>query len=169
MKKRLLVITLLLGSAIPVWSQNTNTGPSVICGIYYDYDAAGNRIRRMYDCREMEEPIGDEPQSFALNGMGKSAPPKSQKPGTDAGLGYISLFPNPTAGSYTVKLSKAPEKPMHFHWYTDQMQILSSGTISSETFTGDISSWADGVYILRVYSATEQHSFKVVKVTASPQ
>lgn len=172
MKKLICALTLVTGTMTTLWSQ---TIPTRLCGIYYDYDAAGNRIRRMYDCREGSVSIGGEPQSAGLNGMGKSIPPGKQQevrqhnsPTTAAEQVYISLFPNPTSGKYTLKLSSIPEKPVHFHWYTDQMQILSSGSISSETFSGDISTWADAIYILRVYNETEVYTFKVVKVSTTP-
>ncbi len=161
---------LLLLAAAPLYAQG---GSNKICGIYFDYDALGNRVKRSYDCRSADEPI--DPPTEATNtgtttgGKPRKAPPRDSTQNPDGFWGATSqaplLFPNPTSGLFTLQLPSPPEKPLHFHWYNQSLQILGSGTISGPQYKGDISAWPDGVYLLQVYHGGGAYSFKVVKAT----
>lgn len=152
-----------------------NSNPK-ICGIYFDYDAVGNRVKRTYDCRNVDEK-SEDPSATASSRPAaggkprKAAPQNTSEEVTDPLSGAqttaLLLFPNPTTGPLTLRLASAPETPLHFHWYNEALQILGSGSISTTEYKSDISAWPDGIYTLRLYRADEVYSFRVIKVTGA--
>lgn len=169
---KILFTLLFLLAAAPLYAQG---GSNKICGIYFDHDAVGNRVKRSYDCRSMQQGPEDPPALTSTSGgfQPRLAPPHTPAPknaGADGSVdGAPVLFPNPTSGLFTLQLPAPPETPLHFHWYNASLQILGSGTISAAAYKGDISAWPDGVYILHVYQAQNMHRFKVVKTTGGGQ
>ena len=157
MKNLLLIVAFTTGSFIGrVYGQYN---PSMQCGIYFDYDAVGNRVKRSYDCKNLADPWYPPASSSKMAGSDRAG---KEYENQDA----ILVYPNPTSGAFTIRLSGVPKEPIHFHWYNDQLQILGSGHITEVIYSGDISGWADGVYILRVYEGNKVHAFKIVKVTS---
>ncbi len=140
-----------------------------VCGIYYDYNAVGQRIKRSYDCRAIPDGGG----GHTPGGGGSTS--RMAPPGREGAVlstpeklsSGIEVYPNPTAGPYTIALSGAPKEPVHYHWYNERGQILSSGIMKEQKASGNIASWADGVYLLQVYTPAGTESFRVVKVTSA--
>jgi hypothetical protein len=69
------------------------------------------------------------------------------------------VYPNPTAGEFTVELNNTSEKTVEVVDVTGR--IISSSTSSQEVVNVNISNLANGVYYLKIKSNT---SFEVIKV-----
>lgn len=168
---------LILLAAAPLYAQKEPetqlAAPPKICGIYFDYDAVGNRVKRSYDCRNPDDTYEPPKEASRPNTTGatdpRHTPPLVQNPAAFQSLTDKApvLFPNPTSGPFTLQLPAIPEIPLHFHWYNQEMQILGSGTIATQAYKGDISAWPDGIYILRVYHGNDTYIFRIVKATAA--
>ncbi len=148
MKYTLLLVFLLLAGS-PLYAQNFTPPPPKppVCGIYYDYDAAGQRTKRSYDCRVPND--------------GNPTLPPIKEPSSLP----IRLYPNPTGGPYTVEFLEPLQEPVHYHWYSPDGQILGGGIFSEPRTNGDIAAWADGTYILVAYLPEGAEAIRVLKIT----
>lgn len=151
---------LLLLSLLALCQQSIAQAP--ICGIYFDHDASGNRIKRSYACRVHPDPNGP----VVVYPPGPTSRQVSGQPAAESAAGTtVTVYPNPTSGPYTIALSEVPKKPVHFHWYNERGQILTSGQITGRDASGGIGAWPDGIYLLQVYAPGGTQSFRVVKKT----
>ena len=149
--------------------QSNPDPPPIICGIYFDYDAAGNRIKRYYDCKGQEiiPPGGGGTESSTGTGDGADTVAISyarEKPATvvgDAKDVCVQLAPNPTAGKFTIRLSESIRT--HFHIYDIKGAIITSGFVEGAMYDGDISALVPGMYIVIVYFKDKPYAFRVVK------
>ncbi|RYD51742.1 MAG: T9SS type A sorting domain-containing protein [Sphingobacteriales bacterium] len=148
------------------------------CGIYFDHDAVGNRVKRSYDCRMVyisrsNSQTADSTDSTNLNRALRKAPPQTPVVDADpngpmtASMADLVVYPNPTTGVFTIQLPAMPQTPVHYHWYDAQYRILTSGTLTSQTFKGDISTWADGTYLLQVYWQDRIYGTRIIKISGS--
>lgn len=130
----------------------------VVCGTWYDYDAAGNRIKRYYDCKN----ISGTPD--IQNGLLKSLPRDSAvTPVRDnADNNNVIVFPNPTTGAFHIRLTGA-ETPAHFHIYDTKGAIIISGQISNNLYKGCLAHMAAGSYLVIVYRGYKAYQILVRK------
>lgn len=157
--KTILPLFLAFLGIVPNWLHaQINGGPPVAtqkCGIYFDYDAAGNRIKRYYDCKDITGGTGNQggsPNARIVNG----------DPGHQAKqAGEVTVSPNPTAGRFRIQLSE--DKRTHFHLYDNKGAIISSGFIEGQSYHGDITNLASGVYVLVVYYHDLPYTFRIVR------
>jgi hypothetical protein len=120
------------------------SGP-VECKIKYDYDVAGNRIKREYKCEAKWMPW--DPAPIANNDV------------------LISLSPNPTTGSVTGVFSEATDYAHVVISTMGGILILDQEyhqTINS--FTIDISGQIPGNYLLTVSAFDQVESYVITKI-----
>lgn len=125
------------------------------CGIYFDYDGAGNRIKRYYDCKDITGGtgnLGGNPNARIVKG----APGPQGSP-----TGEVTVSPNPTTGNFRIQLSE--DKRTHFHLYDSKGAIISSGYIEGQSYSGDITALTSGVYVLVVYYNDLPYTFRLVR------
>jgi len=134
------------------------------CGIYYDYDATGNRVKRYYDCKLFDpaNPYPDgitnqQPQAGARMAGGSNEDASS----TDASS--IVVYPNPTHDALHIKFSEAAPHT-HFHLYDGKGGIVQAGNISGQEYSCNLGALAPGLYHLHILYKGKPHSFKVTKL-----
>jgi hypothetical protein len=120
-----------------------------ICGIYFDYDAAGNRIKRYYDCKTIE-PGPEEPIEIS-----------TFYPDISGSDGYARIFPNPALSYVSISFSR-PVEHVHFHLYDAKGSILQSGSITGSSYRIELSGYADGIYLIALKDGDKQYRFKIV-------
>lgn len=163
--KKLFILLWLLNS-IASFSQNSvNFDPGepierIRCGIWYDYDSAGNRIKRNYDCKDMTD------QQISI-GDPVAAEMKAASDGKEIGSlndpsSNIRVYPNPTSDKFNIKIPKAGTHT-HFHIYDAKGGIITSGHIDGELYSGNMGMLASGTYIVVVYYENQAHRFTVIK------
>ncbi|RYD53232.1 MAG: T9SS type A sorting domain-containing protein [Sphingobacteriales bacterium] len=152
----------------------TATAQAVRCGIWYEYDAVGNRVLRYYDCREET----NEPENPSGRGMRRAASVASGPSKTADGLAKdvlnktpkaqaVTVYPNPTVEAFHIDLQWTPDQPLHFHWYDAQGRIVGSGTFSGPSYQGKMGAWTDGSYWLHLYEGAQTiGSWKIIKSTS---
>jgi len=123
-----------------------------IMKIAYRYDAAGNRISRQYvvDLRSASVVKSENPDTIAI---------KNQ-----LGEPEITVYPNPTKGALSVKISgSSEEQKIDMKLYSPQGALLKNIIKTSETTPIDMSSYPSGWYILRVIIDKKPVEFKIIK------
>lgn len=128
----------------------------VLCGTWYDYDAAGNRIKRFYDCKTLSSE-DNPPTSLLRPGSSDS----SQVILKDR-AGTVAVFPNPTTGVYHIRVPQS-ETAAHFHIYDATGRIVSSGYITGGLYDGTLEQLASGNYLIVVYFKREKYDFLISK------
>jgi hypothetical protein len=159
----------LIGASAPgARAQIIITNP-LVCGIYFDYDASGNRIKRYYDCKD---PYSADPGGPT----GPTGPISTRRRGTqgtvtmtrNAGVSKdgaqveVQVAPNPTTGAFTITIPEAIKT--HFHLYDDKGKIISSGQIEGTQYHGNITALASGSYMVVVYFKDKAYSFKLIRL-----
>lgn len=173
--RRLLFVLCLLGS-LPCFAQHGdpqhkpgNTGDEPVdgmwCGIWYDYDKSGNRIKRYYDCKDLRDdngPIEPSPDENPLLPKFGSKDSTHQK-GIDKLTNSVTVYPNPTADKFSIRLPKAGTHT-HFHIYDAKGAIITSGYIDGELYNGNMGLLAPGNYIFVVYYESKPYKFIITKI-----
>ena len=151
------------------------------CGIWFEYDATGNRIKRYYDCKSNQIPVDTGVASKATQGQAKQSQTNSRNvdqelpieidglqvaPVWDDVQNTITFYPNPVADMYFLRVKLSKEVALHFHWYDSQGQIISSGSFSGSVYQGSAGNWADGIYWLWVFDKDKVvGKWKVIKIS----
>lgn len=134
----------LLHYAVNSVAQQLNLGE---CGIVCTYDAAGNRLKRVYFCNNGIDPYPTRAQPVKEI---------TEVQTTDA------LYPNPTTGAFTIEFSK----PLQGAWISiidNNGKLLSRTKNSGSLVVFDLSSYAAGVYYVRIEEGKNVITKKVVK------
>lgn len=140
--KKLFVIFALLATGIPGYSQLNQP----VCGIYYTYDANGQRILREDKCvSNYDNPTHMNP----FNGI---------------------LYPNPTVGPFTVGFN---ERVAHFRLSVYTIDGTLVGIIEGEQAYEahyDLSDYVDGSFIVSLWVRRDDESeamqdFTVIKIS----
>lgn len=129
-----------------------------VCGIYFDYDAAGNRIKRYYDCKTILPDPMDPPPG---GGVGKPAPPADSPGVALLQSGNARVFPNPTQSFVTIEFPQALTDA-HYHVYDGKGSLISSGNFKGKSCKISLQGYADGTYLIAVKEMDKQYNFKVV-------
>lgn len=122
--------------------------PLGTCGIVCTYDAAGNRLKRVYFCNNGVDPY-----------------PRAQKAPDGETTEYQpvdALYPNPTSGKFTVTFSKSLSNAAVS--ITDNNgKVVAQFKASGYNVEFDLSPYAAGIYYIRIEEEGKLISKKVVK------
>jgi len=133
-------------------------GHPIQCGIWYDYDAAGNRIKRYYDCKDLSTQP-DDPASLTKPGRKDSIVVKMM----NAEAGNIKVFPNPVTDKFSIRIPGSDART-HFHLYDAKGSIVSSGFIEGELYNGSLALAVPGNYLLVVYFEGKAYNYRITKL-----
>ncbi len=144
MKNKLLSIVLIVAAVLSASKMSGQSLPAGTCGVVYMYDAAGNRTQRQYMCNNSSM-VED---AATLEGQGIQV--------------VNTLYPNPTTGIFSVKLSKPLNKTLV------TISDISGSIIAKKTETGihltyDLSNYPSGEYIITIHQKPKKITMKVIK------
>lgn len=128
------------------------------CGIVCTYDAAGNRLRRLYYCNNG----GVYPTRIVVPGKGNeilepSANVKQEYQMIDA------IFPNPTSGIFHITFSK--ELKNAIVTLSDlNGRVLQQFTGNGYKLTFDLSKYANGSFIVQIKDEQLTITKKIIKL-----
>jgi hypothetical protein len=159
MKKIIFYSFIFFLSPVVVKAQVLNTYP-YICFIHYQYDNAGNRISRYYECGD--NPYADMPDEIddPNNGGGWQARAildTSQKSGN------MIVFPNPTKGIFYIKPPSADIEDCIVDILDLNGKIILRKRIDSFDEGINISQLANGQYLLKITTGTKNEILKLLK------
>ncbi|MFN8290802.1 MAG: T9SS type A sorting domain-containing protein [Chitinophagaceae bacterium] len=120
------------------------------CGIVCTYDAAGNRLKRVYFCNNGTDPYPRIQQQQATEGQTTEYQP------VDA------LYPNPTSGKFTVTFSKSLTDAA-ISIMDNNGKVVARFKASGYMVEFDLSPYAAGIYYIRIEEDGKAISKKVVK------
>lgn len=146
MQKKIILFFFVALSALTGFAQQI---PLNSCGIVYTYDASGNRLKRVYFCNNGVDPYPARSK-------------KEELTTTEEFQAVDALYPNPTSGKFSITFSKALKNAaILLSDVTGKtvMQFKASG----HKINFDLSSLAAGVYYVKVDSAGNIITKKVVK------
>lgn len=149
MIKKLFFLAISNLIAIAVFSQQL---PLNTCGILYDYDNAGNRIKKRYYCYNGGT-YGGRP---AKNEVATKEDTSIEFQQVDA------LYPNPTTGKFSITFSKALESAVILVTDLSGKKMLQYKA-SGNKVDFDLSSLAAGAYFVRVEEKGNVIVKKVIK------
>jgi len=156
----------------------------VFCGIVffadaqtkwsYDYDNSGNRISRTIIMPMLTPPPQDSTETIIedweediVSGVQNSetGDEKSQEVYTDAlSETQILIYPNPTTGLLTVKISDLPQHSASSLTLFDmQGRVIAQKQQLSNENKLDVSAQPAGTYIMQIAIGSEFTSWKIVK------
>lgn len=151
MKKIITILLVLLCNFC--YAQNTQT----MCGIWYDYDAAGNRVKRYYDCKEISNVDGGG--TYGSKGTNQD---QTNNQVTNSNKDVI-VFPNPVKDYFTIRLTDIKSRT-HFHLYDSKGSIVFSGNVEGNSSTYDIHFLAAGIYHLSILYGSDKYYFELLKI-----
>jgi len=144
MKKKVFLSVFAIVACLIGYAQQLPVGS---CGIVYTYDNAGNRLKQVYFCNNGIDPY----------------PSRKAVGNTTQEVQYVdALYPNPTTGKFFITFSKALSNA------TVSILDINGKTIarfraSGNTVEFDLSSYAQGVYFVRIDDSDNTILKKVVK------
>jgi hypothetical protein len=152
---RIIILCLLI--ALPVLCPRPSAAQTfTYCGIWFDYDAAGNRIKRYYDCKDIDEgQVGIPPD-------GTASMSQSMTRTKAIDLKAPTVNPNPTEGQYFIKLP-ADTAIAQFYWYDAQGRVIASGSFNGLNYSGNIASFPPGNYFLVLEWCGRSYRYKILK------
>lgn len=153
MSKILLFSLLVLGATSKALSAQTIT----YCGIWFDYDAAGNRVSRYPGCK-----------TFDISKANPNVPPppisarmiKNNPANNDEVIPTVS--PNPTGGKYQIFIL-GNDANVYFEWYSMSGQVIDQGSFKNSSFSGDVSKFPPGNYFLKIFWKDKSFRYKMTK------
>lgn len=141
----ILLIVAMLCAAVSLKAQNAI--------VHFSYDANGNRTMRYLTFQKMEE-----------NGKGTDADNEALSSAIDIiASSQVSLYPNPTYGTFTVALAEMGDVCIHATLSTTTGTIIQQCKLTDLQSTFDLSGQPAGVYLLRLSTDEETHVWKIVK------
>lgn len=132
MKKKIIVSSIALFFGLAAFAQQLPWG---VCGIVNVYDAAGNRIKRVYFCNN-----------------GEPYPQKNRAEITEF-QPVEALYPNPTTGQFTITFSKPLQNAVITVTGVNGKPIQQFKASGSKA-DFDLSQLAAGVYFVRIVQWT---------------
>ena len=118
--------------------------------IQFTYDASGNRIQREYVVVSCND-----------NNHSQHKPPKS-----DSGSKFTNIYPNPTSNLINIDITlndTACSEPTLIYLFDANAQPVFLKSISSHNIKLDISSLAQGTYIIKAICCNYQSSTVILK------
>lgn len=124
------------------------------CGIVCTYDAAGNRLRRVYFCNNGVDP-------YPVGKQKEQAEEATEKVSEEF-LAINALYPNPTTGKFFITFSKELKNARIL--LTDMNgKIIQQSTGNGYRLSFDLSNVAAGMYMIRVEENGNVITKKVIK------
>ncbi|HMT76024.1 MAG TPA: T9SS type A sorting domain-containing protein [Chitinophagaceae bacterium] len=162
MKRNIALMILGFCIALSSFSQQLPIGT---CGIVNVYDAAGNRVRRVYFCNNGIDPYPGKMPVTPENVIEKGVAEKDSIAGKNEVVEFQevdALYPNPTTGRFSITFSKNLSGALVV------IMDISGKVLSRTTATGyktelDLSPFAAGVYYVRIEDDGKTITKKVVK------
>lgn len=118
--------------------------------VSYSYDNAGNRTTRTIVL-----------SNAATRSMLQDEAPKPYVEKTVSG--QITIYPNPTQGALTLEITGMETIDGQAAIYDLSGSLLYQTDVSAETQRFDLSSYANGVYILRLVMQGKTRNWKIIK------
>lgn len=149
MKKRLVILFLLAGLAggVACHAQNAT--------VNYSYDASGNRIQRTLAFKKAE----DNDKGVAAT---DSAGWLAEASGSIAGV-RLSLYPNPTAGQFTLAFTEALPSPVQVCLCTSSGAVIETRAVRGTSEVFDLTGKSAGVYLLLLEAGGKAQTWKIIK------
>ncbi|MBS1645025.1 MAG: T9SS type A sorting domain-containing protein [Bacteroidetes bacterium] len=150
---------ILLYSVFTLMLASTAVGAQTItyCGIWIDYDAAGNRVFRYPGCKTFDN---------SHSNPNVPTPPISArmiKNTVENNSDVVPLVsPNPSSGKYQIYIQNN-EDPGHFEWYSLSGQLIDQGSFTTPSYQGDLSVFPPGNYFLKISLHGKSFMFKITK------
>ncbi|RYY09694.1 MAG: T9SS type A sorting domain-containing protein [Chitinophagaceae bacterium] len=142
------------------------------CGIFYEYNTAGHRIKRHYDCQPVPNddnvPMEDWEDWQVLNFPdgpsegGKFADNQDSTIQVSFQPLDITVSPNPTAGNINISVPSS-DIISHYHLKDATGKSILKGNIFSRSHHLNLSDLPAGIYFLIVYHGNLKEGFKIVK------
>lgn len=158
---KLLITTLILLSCAITHAQNFQA--------QYQYDANGNRTKATIIYLSLKSAPADLNQIIPDGSDTANLPRKGWAAGvTDSLANYkVTVFPNPTHGNLLVQINGATDKVANPAntikiWNMQGQLLLDVNPISINNLI-DLSQYASGTYILKVFLDGQVKDFKIVK------
>lgn len=140
--KKILIVALFLFASIFIYAQTT---------IKYEYDAAGNRERRIV--------LPGKSTSVANDSASATTPILDWLEKME-----ITIYPNPTKALLTVKIKNIqPGAIGDMTIYNTEGKCFLEYDQLNSTNTLDLSDFSTGIYILRISSGSKSCEWKIVK------
>ncbi len=143
MKRVSLLLSLLLLGGMGLMAQSFS--------YEYDYDQAGNRIRRSVVRLSMDSQKGNE--GVNLLSFTDELPDGNR----------ITLFPNPTQGVIHFEIGQPDDKLGHFRLFDLKGALLMEGVCESNAFDLDLSKQPNGIYLIEFRNKNRVYSNKIIK------
>ena len=126
--------------------------------ISYDYDKAGNRIKRWLVVEEITNTIEAE---FRTSEKAEDAGAENEMRSDDVS---VSVYPNPTIGVVTVDIPVLDESGSNtLHLYDAKGETVLSRKRLMNSNTIDFTNTPSGVYILKLNLGGSEKSYKIIK------
>ena len=140
MKRISLLLSLLLLCGMGLMAQSIS--------YEYDYDQAGNRIRRSVVALTRSDQKGDAVLSFT-----------DELPDGNR----MTLFPNPTKGVIRFEMGQPDGVLGHYRLFDLKGTLLMEGVCESHAFDLDLSGQPNGVYLIEFRNKNKVYSSKIIK------
>jgi len=158
MKYLMTTIMALLGISLIASAQSSLPNPGGGCSIKFNYDKAGNRVKRYYDCTD---PIGpSDPGAIGDPFIQKREIKVSNTDSSD--LATIRVYPNPVTDRFTVAFSSSVEN-CTVRLHNAGGQLVYEWQMENTQKVFDIESLASGFYQLTITTAGKNFVFKLIK------
>lgn len=128
MKQLLLIIAILFCIDNNVFAQGINDDP--VCGIWYTYDNAGQRIKRKFECKDSR--YEQEATPIRLN-----------------------IFPNPTDGGVTGVTDETMDELSMTIYNIGGILVTSTSCLECNHLSLDISYQLQGTYVVRMFGTKQ--------------
>ena len=152
MKTTILILILTLTSMFCATAQETYE---------YKYDGSGNRILRHIIHIKSASLLA---QNDTIVESDSSLIKKARIYKEVLGKSNINVYPNPTRGNLKVELQKQPENSeCSVVLYDMEGKQITQTKIDGSQGLLDISSYPNGMYIMRVFINTEYSEWKIIK------
>jgi hypothetical protein len=126
--------------------------------ISYDYDKAGNRIKRWLVVEEITNTTEAE---FRTSEKAEDAGAENEMRSDDVS---VSVYPNPTIGVVTVDIPALDESGSNtLHLYDAKGETVLSRKRLMNSNTIDFMNTPSGVYILKLNLGGSEKSYKIIK------
>lgn len=143
MKRISLLLSLLLLCGMGLMAQSLS--------YEYDYDQAGNRIRRSV----VSLPRGDQKGNEGKNILSFT----DELPDGNR----MTLFPNPTKGVIRFEMGQPDGVLGHYRLFDLKGTLLIEGVCESHAFDLDLSGQPNGVYLIEFQNKNKVYSNKIIK------
>jgi|GEM_PF-4462095 len=140
MKRISLLLSLLLLCGMGLMAQSLS--------YEYDYDQAGNRIRRSVVTLTRGDQKGDAIPLFT-----------DELPDGNR----MTLFPNPTKGVVRFEMGQPDGVLGHYKLFDLKGSLLMEGICESYAFDLDLSGYPNGVYLIEFQNKNKVYSNKIIK------